>query len=75
MESVLDRPGRLATALGGAALVVWGARMGGEGQAGSDEVIAYEKKTPAEGGMVLLQNGKVKTMSSGEFDAAPKAKK
>jgi uncharacterized membrane protein len=26
MESVLDRPDRLATALGGAALVVWGAR-------------------------------------------------
>ena len=59
----------------GEIIVVWGAKMGGEGQAGSDEVIAYEKKTPAEGGMVLLQNGKVKTMSSGEFAAAPKVKK
>ena len=54
-------------------VVVWGVAMGGEGDAGSADVIAYEKKTPAEGGGVLLLNGDVKQMTAGEFTAAPKA--
>jgi hypothetical protein len=60
----------------GDVVVVWGAKMPGEGEAATAAavVIAYEKKVPSEGGYVLLQNGTVKEMSAGEFNAAPKAK-
>src|SRR5262245_38362913 len=59
----------------GEVVVLWGATVAGEGGGGTDHVVAYEKKTPAEGGAVLLQNGKVKQMTAGEFAAAPKAGK
>jgi hypothetical protein len=55
--------------------VVWGAVIAGEGGGGSDAVIAYEKKVPAEGGYVLLENGKIKEMKAAEFQSAPKAQK
>jgi hypothetical protein len=59
----------------GEVVVVWGARMAGEGDSGaSSDVIAYEKQVPAEGGWVLLQNGTVKQMTAAEFATAPKAK-
>jgi hypothetical protein len=54
-------------------VVVWGVPMGGEGDAGSPDIIAYEKKTPAEGGGVLLLSGEVKSMTAAGFAAAPKA--
>ncbi len=56
-------------------VIVWGAKMGGEGGGGSDGIIAFEKKVPAEGGLVLLANGTVKEMSAAEFKTAPKATK
>ncbi|HJZ54845.1 MAG TPA: hypothetical protein VKE74_07790 [Gemmataceae bacterium] len=49
---------------------LWGATYA----AGSDKVVAHEKKAPTEGGYVLLQNGSVKTMTADEFRSAPKAK-
>jgi hypothetical protein len=49
---------------------LWGAAYA----AGSDRVAAHEKKVPAEGGYVLLQDGTVKTMTAAEFQSAPKAK-
>jgi len=49
---------------------LWGA----EYAAGSNKVVAYEKQTPTEGGLVLLQDGTVKEMSAAEFGSAPKAK-
>jgi hypothetical protein len=57
-------------------VVVWGAKMAGEGEGakGGGEVIAYEKDAPATGGYVLLTSGEVKQMSADEFKAAPKAK-
>jgi hypothetical protein len=55
-------------------VIVWGARMGGEGGGGSDGVIAYERQAAAEGGWVLLANGTVKQLTALEFKAAPKAK-
>ena len=60
----------------GDVVVVWGAKMAGEGSSGSGsgEVIAYEKKVPTEGGFVLLTSGTVKEMTADEFKAAPKAK-
>lgn len=40
----------------------------------SGTVLAYEKKVPAGGGFVLMQDGKtVKKMTADEFQAAPKA--
>jgi hypothetical protein len=59
----------------GDVVVLWGAPMKGEGDAGKDEVVvAYEKAVPTEGGHVLLSAGTVKKMSASEFQAAPKAK-
>jgi hypothetical protein len=49
---------------------IWGAGYA----AGGNQVVAYEKKVPSEGGYVLLQDGTVKEMSSAEFSSAPKAK-
>ncbi|VTR94517.1 Uncharacterized protein OS=Singulisphaera acidiphila (strain ATCC BAA-1392 / DSM 18658 / VKM B-2454 / MOB10) GN=Sinac_0826 PE=4 SV=1 [Gemmata massiliana] len=59
----------------GDVVVVWGAKIGGEGEAasGPTNVIAYEKKTPTEGGWVLLQNTTTKQMSASDFASAPKA--
>lgn len=60
----------------GEVVVMWGAKIGGEGEAasGPKDVIAFEKKVPTDGGWVLLQNGTVKQMTADEFKAAPKAK-
>jgi hypothetical protein len=54
----------------GTLVYVWGAAFAADG----DKVAAYEKKVPTEGGWVLLQSGKVKEMSAGEFASAAKAK-
>jgi hypothetical protein len=56
----------------GTVVVVWSVPMPMEG--GGEGVIAYEKKAESEGGAVLLQNGKVKSMTADEFRSAPKAK-
>ena len=55
----------------GDVVYIWGAGYA----AGSSQVIAYEKKTPSEGGYVLIQDGSVKKMSADEFKSAPQAKK
>jgi hypothetical protein len=41
--------------------------------AGSEKVIAYEKKALEEGGWALMQDGTVKKMTADELRAAPKA--
>jgi hypothetical protein len=61
----------------GDVVVVWGAKIvieEGGGPVGGTDVVAYEKKVPAEGGSVLLQNNTVKQLTPAEFQAAPKAK-
>lgn len=45
--------------------IVWGVKP----DANAAGVLAYEKKTPTEGGMVLLQNGAAKQMTANEFKA------
>jgi hypothetical protein len=56
-------------------VVLWGTPLKGEGQTGKDEeVLAYQKEVPAQGGYVLLSAGTVKKMSASEFQSAPKAK-
>ena len=61
--------------LGGRALrdpnfvIVYGTPVGGS------SVLAYHKDVPAQGGLVLLSDGSIKTLSASEFQAAPKAGK
>ena len=66
-------PTGFAAVQSGEVVVVWGARMPPEGEGGSDAIIAYEKKTPAQGGLVLLENGTIKPMTPDQFNSAPKA--
>lgn len=68
-------PTGYAAVKSGEVVVVCGAAIPGEGDAASapDEVVAYEKKAPTDGGHVLLLNGTVKAMTAAEFAAAPKA--
>jgi hypothetical protein len=60
----------------GDVVVLWGARLQGEGDVGKNEtVVAYEKNVPTSGGFVLLSAGTVKHMTPDEFKAAPKGGK
>jgi hypothetical protein len=60
----------------GDVVVVWGTPIKGEGEVGKDEqLLAYEKNAPTEGGFVLLSAGTVKKVSASEFNALPKAGK
>ena len=49
-------------------IVVWGTIIG------ESSVLAYEKDAPQNGGMALLANGIVKTMSANDLQAALKPK-
>jgi hypothetical protein len=48
----------------------WGANLAD----GGDRVIAHQKDIAANGGWVLLENGKVVRMTPETFEQAPKAK-
>jgi hypothetical protein len=39
----------------------------------SNTILAYEKDVPSKGGLVLMADGSVQTMTAQEFQAAPKA--
>ena len=55
----------------GEIVVLWGANPK---DGASDQILAYEKKTPQTGGFVLMQDGTtVKKLTPDEFRAAPKA--
>jgi hypothetical protein len=59
-------------------IILWGVRPMGEGdvaKGASQEIVAYEKKVPTEGGYVLFSGGMMKRMTADEFKAAPKAGK
>lgn len=51
---------------------IWGTQIN---PSASDKVLAYEKAVETGSGWVLMQDGSLKTMESGEFKAAPKAAK
>lgn len=55
----------------GSIVYFWGGTYNADGS----KIVAHEKKTPTEGGHVLLENGTIKEMSASEFTSAPKAKK
>jgi len=61
----------------GSVTVLWGALLTDTSEEGSkdsaEEILAYEKKTPEQGGEVLMKNRTIKTMTAEEFKAAPKA--
>jgi hypothetical protein len=56
---------------GGQCVVIWGVAdpMG----ASANRVLAYDKETPHQGGLVVFGNGTVKTLTAEEFQTAPKA--
>jgi hypothetical protein len=64
----------------GSIIVLWSAPMTdfseeGGGKDAADEVLAYEKNVPAQGGKVLMLDRSVKTMTADEFKSAKKAGK
>ena len=48
----------------------WGAGI----VTGSSAILAYDRNVPQDGGLVLLQDGTIKKMTSAEFQSAPKAR-
>lgn len=63
----------------GSVVVLWDAKMNDLSEDGSkdpaDEILAYEKDVPAQGGQVLMLNRTIKKMTADEFKAAKKAGK
>lgn len=58
----------------GAIVYAWGSKISQDAEAATT-VIAYESKTPTEGGLVMMQDGSTKTMTADEFKAAKVAGK
>jgi hypothetical protein len=72
-DYVDSMPNALGRIKAGEYVVAWGVgRSTASGAAA--QVLAYEKKAPSEGGVVLLRDGTVKQLSATEFAAAPKAR-
>ena len=73
----LEHPYEASNPHGGGALrrgdvvMFWGGSLPSGNE--SSVVLAYEKKVPEEGGLVLMQDGTVKEMTADQFRAAPKA--
>ena len=55
----------------GSIVYLWGASY----ISGGTKIVAYEKKAPESGGMVLLEDASVKEMTADAFKSAPKAGK
>lgn len=62
-------PTAAASLRSGEIVYLWGSGHA----AGGTAVVAHEKKAPTDGGLVLLQDGSIKTLTADEFKAAPKA--
>lgn len=56
----------------GECVMLWGGRLPGAGAGAT--VLAYEASVPENGGLVLFQDGTVKSLTAEEFKAAPKVK-
>jgi hypothetical protein len=65
-----DLPSLYQALADGRYVVIWNARPDGL----SRTVLAYDKDTPAKGGVALLGDGSVKQLSVAEFQAAMKGK-
>ena len=70
-------PNGIGAAARGEIIVCWGTKLEDLTEEGTgdspDEVLAYLKEVPTEGGLVLMKNRKIKSMTAEEFKAAPKA--
>jgi hypothetical protein len=70
-------PNGIGAAARGEVVVLWGAKLNDLTEEGTndspDEVLAYLKEVPEKGGLVLMKNRKIKSMTPEEFKAAPKA--
>src|SRR4051812_15423152 len=70
-------PNGIGAAARGELVVLWGAQLNDLSDEGTndspDEVLAYFKDVPEKGGLVLMKNRKIKSMTPEEFQAAPKA--
>ena len=70
-------PNGIGAAARGEVVVLWGAKLNDLTEEGTndspDEVLAYLKDVPEKGGLVLMKNRKIKSMTPEEFKAAPKA--
>jgi hypothetical protein len=64
-------PGAYLGLVRGEVVYFWGKPLN---PSGSATVLAYEKRAETDGGWVLMQDGKVRQMTAGEFQSAPKAK-
>jgi hypothetical protein len=70
----IEYPRGFAAVKSGAVVVIWGAKVAGEGGTGAQGmIVAHMKDVPTNGGEVVLDNGDVKTLTAEEFKAAPKA--
>jgi len=56
----------------GESIMLWGGKLPGKNA--DSIVLAYEKVAPNNGGLVLFQDGTIKTLTAEEFNAAPKNK-
>ncbi|MEO6812209.1 MAG: hypothetical protein ABI353_24130 [Isosphaeraceae bacterium] len=77
-ELEMMSPNGVIAARQGDVVVEWGVNLtdvesSEPGAVKSDQVLAYQKQAPEEGGYVLLLDRTVKKMSAEEFKAAPKA--
>ena len=72
-------PNGIGAAARGEVVVLWGAQLNDLTEEGTndspDEVLAYLKDVPEKGGLVLMKNRKIRSMTAEEFKAAPKAGK
>jgi hypothetical protein len=66
-------PGALKALETSEVVLIYGARPATTPN-GAKTIVAYEKKAPREGGLVLLLDGTIRHMSVDEFNNAPKAK-
>jgi len=70
-------PGGYELIKSGEVVVAWNATLPDTkeepGSGSATEVLAYLKKVPQEGGLVLMLDRTVRTMTADEFKAAPKA--
>ncbi len=61
----------------GNVVVIWGVNLTDlameDSKDSQDEVLAYEKQVPTEGGTVLMKDRTIRHMTAEEFKAAPKA--
>ncbi len=68
-----DDPQTYAALQRGDFVLIWDVSIPGMVQGSSNTVLGYEAAAPTNGGLVLMGDGSVRSMTVAEFQAAPKA--